>query len=271
MNSNLKTRKIDFDTSFELFNSLSNELRNEILTYLSNKQSSLSNISKIINQSNQSTLGHLKKLAESGLIVKTMDGDYSISEYGKSVLIKTQSLEFITKHKKFFAEHTFGETPSFLLNCIGMLSKGEFVDGAVANFERWKKMIENSNEFFYGIFTQTPHRTDVSIATKSETGLKIKLIFGKNGEMSDYFVLSEKLNFEKQISQNIERRISDVTHVNLMITESQACVMFPDRKNQTDLGKTFTSSDLNFHQWCMEFFNYKWNESESFSRFRDFS
>ncbi|MDH3618989.1 MAG: hypothetical protein OEM89_09750 [Nitrosopumilus sp.] len=200
-----------------------------------------------------------------------MTGNYSISEYGKSVLIKTQSLDFITKHKKFFKEHTFGETPSFLINCIGMLSKGEFVDGAVANFERWKKMIENSKEFFYGIFTQTPHRTDVSIATKSETGLKIKLIFGKNGVRSDYFALAKKLNFEKQISQNVERRISDLTLVNLMITENQACVMFPDRKNQTDVGKTFLSSDLNFHQWCMEFFNYKWNESEPFSRFREFS
>ena len=272
MNTRLNTRKVEYDSSFDLFNNLSNEQRKKILTCLLNEKSTLTKIAREIDQSNQSTLSHLNKLANSGLIQKTSMGEYSLSEYGKSISIKTQSIEFIAKYKKFFKEHTFGDTPDYLLNCIGMLSKAEFVDGAVANFERWKKMIGNANEYFYGIFTQTPHRTDVSLETKSEAGLKIKLIFGKNGSMSDYFALSKKLHFDKQTSQQfIEKRISGLTLVNLMLTENQACIMFPDRKNQTDPSRTFLSSDLNFRQWCFEFFNYKWNESESFSRFREFS
>lgn len=259
------------DTCFDLFNNLSSEKRNKILNFLLNEKSSLTRISKEINQSNQGTLGHLNKLASSGLIQKTSAGHYSISEYGKSILVKCRYMEFITKHRNFFKDHTFGETPNSLLNCIGMLSKAEFVDGAVANFERWNKMIENANEFFYGIFTQTPHQTDVSLAAKSAKGLKIKLIFGKNGLISDYYDLAKQLHFDKQTSNNVERRISDLTLVNIMITEKYACIMFPNRNNQTDAGKTFLSSDLDFHQWCLDFFNHKWNKSESFSRFRDFS
>ena len=271
MTSSSPTINVRPDTSFDLFNNLSSEKRNQILNYLLNKKSNLTRISKEINQSNQGTLGHLNKLVRSGLIQKTSSGNYSVSEYGKSILEKSRYMEFITKHRNFFKEHSFGETPKFLLNSIGMLSKAEFVDGAVANFERWNKMIENANEFFYGIFTQTPHQTDISLAAKSTKGLKIKLIFGKNGLLSDYYDLAKQLHFDKQISKNIERRISDLTLVNIMITEKYACIMFPNRNNQTDIGKTFLSSDLNFHQWCLDFFNYKWNKSESFSRFRNFS
>jgi predicted transcriptional regulator len=261
---------MDNDNSFDLFNNLSNEKRIKILNYLLNKKSNLSKISKEINQSNQATLSHLNKLVNSGLIQKNLAGNYSVSEYGKSILIKNQYVEFITKHKNFFKEHSFGDIPNFLLNCIGMLSKAEFVDGAVANFERWNKMIENANEFFYGIFTQTPHQTDVSLATKSAKGLKIKLIFGKNGLMSDYSALAKKLHFDKTSQTTIERRISELVFVNIMITENYACVMFPDRKNQTDVGRTFLGTDNDFHQWCIEFFNHKWHDSVPFSRFRKF-
>lgn len=270
MTPNLDIQKIEPDTSFALFNNLSNEQRNKILNYLLNNKSNLKKISKEINQSNQSALGHLNKLVDSGLIQKISSSDYSITEYGKSILIKTQSMEFITKHKNFFKEHTFGEVPPFLLNCVGMLSKAEFVDGAVANFERWKNMIRNTNNFFYGILSQTPHRTDDFISKKSKKGLKIKLIFGKNGLMSDYSALAKKLNFDNTIQNNIERRISESVFVNVMITENQACLMFPDRNSQTDPGRTFFGTDKDFRSWCLEFFNHKWNQSIEFSRFRNF-
>lgn len=270
MTSKLNIQKIENDTSFALFNNLSNEQRNKILNFLLYNKSTLKKISKAINQSNQSTLGHLNRLVDSGLIQKISSSDYSISEYGKSILIKTQSLEFITKNRDFFKEHTFGEVPPSLLNSVGMLSKGEFVDGAVANFERWKNMIKNTNNFFYGIFSQTPHRTDDFISKKSEKGLKIKLIFGKNGLMSDYSALAKKLNFDNTIQKNIERRISESVFVNVMITENHACLMFPDRNSQTDPGRTFFGADDNFRRWCLDFFNHKWSQSIEFSRFRNF-
>ena len=184
-------------------------------------------------------------------------------------MVKTQSIDFITKNKNFFKEHTFGEIPPSLLNCIGMVSKAEFVDGAVANFERWKNMIKNANYFFYGIFSQTPHRTDDFISEKLGNGLKVKILFGKNGLMSDYSTLAKKLHFD-ETTQIIERRISESVFVNVMITENHACIMFPDRKNHTDVGKTFLGTDIDFRHWCMEFFNHKWNQSVQFSRFRNF-
>lgn len=272
MTSKLNTfKKINFDTSFNLFNNLSNELRYKMLVNLLKEKSSIAKISKKENHSSQIILGHLKKLEISGLIKKDPNGSYLVTPYGKLILIKTSSFEFITKHKTFFKEHTFGETPPSLLNRIGLLSKAEFVDGAVANFERWKKIIENANKFFYGIFTQTPHRTDVSLSKIFEKGLKIKLIFGKNGIMSNYAEIAQKLHFDNTTSQEtIGRRMTDSVLVNVMITDSHACLMFPDRKNRTDASRTFISTDTDFRQWCLDFFYHKWNDAEPFSRFRNF-
>jgi len=264
--------KIKLDTSYELFNNLSNEYRYKILLNLLKENANLTKISKETNQSSQTILGHLKKLEISGLIQKLSDGNYSRTLYGKSILIKTKSFEFITKNQGFFKDHTFGEIPTSLLTCMGMLSNAEFVDGTVANFERWKKIIENANNFFYGIFTQVPHRTDVSLSNKFESGLKIKLIFGKNGIMSNYEELSQKLHFINSTPQEIlERRMAESVFVNLMITENHACLMFPDRKNRTDASRSFISTDIDFRHWCLDFFSHKWTSSEPFSRFRRFS
>lgn len=266
------TKNEESEPSFNLFNDLSNESRRKILQILLEGNFSLQSISSKIHQSNQSISGHLRKLVDSGLIAKLSDGSFSLTDYGKLILIKIPSFEFITKHEDFFEDHTFGDTPSWLLNCIGMLSGGEYVDGAVVNFVRWKKMIEESNDFFYGIFTQTPHQIATPLAQKLSQGLKIKLIFGKNGLMSDYAKLAQQLQFDKTtLQETMERRIADSVFVNIMITENQACIMFPDRKNQTDVGRIFISKNTDFRQWCLDFFNQKWNSAESFSRFRNFN
>jgi len=54
-------------------------------------------------------------------------------------------------------------------------------------------------------------------------------------------------------------RISVVT----LLNEKEACVIF-STDGKSDLSEMLYSKDPHFHEWCLDYFNNCWNESNSF-------
>ena len=50
----------------------------------------------------------------------------------------------------------------------------------------------------------------------------------------------------------------------VVLNEKEAGVIFPRKNNEVDLSKMFYSTDSNFHEWCLDYFNYSWKNSNSF-------
>jgi len=60
----------------------------------------------------------------------------------------------------------------------------------------------------------------------------------------------------------------DKVDVMVIVTDKQAAVLFPDQSGETDLNHMLFSNDSLFHEWCLDFFRYKWYNSGSFDESR---
>jgi predicted transcriptional regulator len=65
-----------------------------------------------------------------------------------------------------------------------------------------------------------------------------------------------------------DRVVSDVVvesvQVAVILNEKQAAVLFPTQKGETDMNMIFHSSDPVFHEWCLDYFRYRWYGSDIF-------
>jgi hypothetical protein len=66
----------------------------------------------------------------------------------------------------------------------------------------------------------------------------------------------------------VERKMADKVQVMTMLNERQAAVLFPNLKGETDLNTMFYSDDPLFHEWCLDYFRYKWYGSDIFDESR---
>jgi len=56
----------------------------------------------------------------------------------------------------------------------------------------------------------------------------------------------------------------DRVQVSVILNEKQAAIMFPTQKGETDMNMIFFSTDPLFHEWCVDYFRYRWYGSDIF-------
>jgi predicted transcriptional regulator len=66
----------------------------------------------------------------------------------------------------------------------------------------------------------------------------------------------------------IERRMVESVQVAVILNEKQASVLFPTQKGETDMNMMFFSLDPVFHEWCLDYFRYRWYGSDIFDESR---
>ena len=56
----------------------------------------------------------------------------------------------------------------------------------------------------------------------------------------------------------------ETVKVAVILNEKQAAVLFPTQKGETDMNMMFYSLDSVFHEWCLDYFRYRWYRSDIF-------
>ena len=245
---------------------ISSEQRILILSHLSDEKLKLSELAKKINTTSPEIHRNLERLSKANLVKKDSEGLYMLSTYGETFLALIPTLSFMSKNKKYFADHTFGNLPVKFIQRIGNLSNSQIITGVSRVLETWKDMFDNSKEYIYGILYEEPLYLIEPIITKAKEGVKIQSIF------SDLAIvpkgrkeLLEKLGFSNVLEHgSVERKIRKDVQIVVVINEKESSVMFPN-KDGVDMSNMFFSNDPNFHEWCLDYFRYCWYDSETFS------
>ncbi|MFZ1076410.1 MAG: transcriptional regulator, partial [Nitrosotalea sp.] len=138
------------------FLELASEQRLNIIFKLLEKKSKISNMAKELHATVQEVHRNFERLADAGLIVKDRDGLYDLTTYGKTMCTQVPSLLFLSKNRKYFENHNFGNVSMKFIQRIGALAGGQQVKGFVKVLEQWKSIYKNADEFVYEIFTEVP-------------------------------------------------------------------------------------------------------------------
>jgi predicted transcriptional regulator len=249
------------------FFELASEQRLSILFRLAEKHAKISQLAKALDITMQEAHRNANRLQDAGLVEKDPDGVFSLTTFGNTIIKQIPTFNFLSKHKEYFSEHMLGELPIKFIMRLGALDRCEFVKGVVAILERWKDIYRQAGEYIYEMVPQVPiDLIEPAIAQVKEKGVKYSYIFPRNVIIpKGRKELVKKLGHNELLNKGaIERRMVDRVQVAVVLNEKQSAVMFPSQKGETDMNMMFYSEDSVFHEWCLDYFRYRWYGSEIF-------
>lgn len=255
-----------YEKATENFLELASHQRLEILFILLTKKSTITAIAKELNATKQEVHRNFTRLEESRLIVKDTDGKYSLTTFGKTMCTQVPSIVFLSQNMKYFEDHTFGDIPTKFIMRAGQLASGQHIKGVVMVLEQWKIIYKNANEYIYELLSEVPLDLIEPLVERVKKGVKFNYIFSKSAIIpKGRKELLEKLEFSKLIERGlVERKMKDRVETMVVLNEKEACVMFPNLDNESDLSEMFYSNDPMFHEWCLDYFRYCWYGSDVF-------
>jgi hypothetical protein len=113
-----------------------------------------------------------------------------------------------------------------------------------------------------------PYSSDIIdvISSKLENNVKIQSIFSEKAIIPDERkTIFQKKGFQKYITNNIlERKNMKNVSILVLVTDKEAAVFFADNQGKPDLSIMFTSTNSDFHEWCLDYFEWCWKNASSF-------
>ena len=248
------------------FLELASPQRLQILFKLSEKSFTITEMAKELDSTKQEVHRNFRRLEDSRLIEKNVDGKYSVTTFGKTMCTQVPSLVFLSENMEYFEDHEFGDVPIKFIMRTGQLAGGKHIKGVVKVLEQWKTIYKNANEYVYEAFYEVPLDLIEPIVKRIKNGIQFNYIFSKSAVIpKGRKDLLQKLGFDKLIEKGlVERKMRDTVLTVVVLNEKEACVLFPNRKGEADMSEMFYGNDPMFHEWCLDYFRYCWYGSDVF-------
>ena len=266
-----------FDTNFVSWESentaggfleLASEQRLNIIKNVAKNKLNISKLANILDATKPEIHRNVTRLTKAGLIEKNTDGDYGLTVYGNAVLVQIPSLTFFTENKQFFRNHTLGNLEDKFIQRIGALENKKQLKGYVKTLEKWRQIHENAEKYVYNILSEVPYTGDIIqvISKQLENNIHIRSVFSDKAIIpEERKKIFEKKDFQKYVKNgNLERKIKKNVTVIVLVTDKESAVFFPNLEGTTDLSEMYYSSDPKFHEWCIDYFTWCWNNGTSF-------
>ena len=249
----------------DLFLEVASEIRYNILKKLNEKNQKQSQVAKEIGMTLPESHRQFERLTKFGLIIKTSEGTYSVTPFGKIFLEYIDSSEFLLKYKNYFNTHEIGNLPKKFVKRLSDLNKSTLIEGA---FVLNDKMIQiaGKGKYLRVISAHVPpdaFRQGVTSARK--TGKQVSIIYAKTTIIPKGF---KKEFTNAEVSELIskgtyQRKMTDEVQIYVVFNDKTAMVLFPDLNGSVDLNFAFVSEDPTFHEWCIDYHQFMWENSGS--------
>ncbi len=263
-----------FVNAESIFSALASDKRLGIIDELFNVGSARSvDLAKKLNIGQQLLHEHITKLDEAGLVKRDGEREFSLTTFGETIAGLIDTYLFLSRHKDYFSDHKFGEMPTKFVRRIGDLSSCEFVKGISDILDVWKKVQNDAGEYVYVAVPEIPlfimEKLVGKIKESQNRNFGIRCIFLKERPKPLEREL-DRIGYKEFMKSGIikERRAGKIQAA-VVLNEKQSFVFFPNLRGETDMLSMFygeSSSDsprlVRFHEWCLDYFRYKWHEHD---------
>lgn len=248
---------------------IAGDIRHTILLEIEKqKKVKMSDFAEKINEKLPYISKNFKLLRDAQIIEKDTDS-YFLTTFGKAIVIQIKSIDFVSKNKKYFNEHTIDDLPFVFKSSIGSLMFGTLINGFVKVESQWNLIHTNAEKYVKNILIEVPYSKNLmeTIAKQSKKGVEFASVFSDKAIIpTEREEIKSKLKLDKLIKENkLKRVVKKNVKVAINLNEKEALVIFPTKDDsQTDFSKAFYSNDPIFHEWCLEYFRYCWESSDPF-------
>jgi predicted transcriptional regulator len=251
-----------YDVLFEL----SNEDRHRILLRLDEEPSNLTNLARELELSFPETSRHVLRLSEVGLIQKDVKGSYRLTPYGEVVLKQLHELEFTSKHKDYFINHTLTDLPIEYIKRLGDLKGSKYTDDTMRFFHRIENLIKEAEEYVWFQIDEYPISALEEIEEAIGRGVQFRIIEPKDRVTGPHLSFDTSDN-DSDITRTrytplAEHRTLEKSDVFLFLSDKGGLLAFPAFDGRCDY-RGFTITDEQSLKWCGDIFTYYWEIAES--------
>ena len=244
---------------------LSNQDRFHILQALQIERFNVTNMSKHLSLTTQETSRHLTRLSEANLIEKTITGEYCLTPYGKLILSQVSGMYFSTTNREYFADHKTDDLHGEFCSRLMELRESRLVMDVMVVFANIERIIDEANEYICRITDRYNMMVLPKLEEATARGVDFKLMQTKDFQYPPDWPGPGVVLREARQKGNFEVRSSDAANLFLAMNEKEVAVLaFPMEKNLFDY-RGFTSTDVSFHKWCLDAFNYYWDSARPVS------
>lgn len=260
---------------------LSNEIRHEILMKLAKGNNTMSRLAEIFEISLTEASRHLSRLSNASLIEKNVDGRYSITPFGDSILRQLKALEFVTKHQEYFTTHSVSRTPSQFVNRLYELEESSPNYAKRANImivannvirialesEQYVISLIDEEIMELVLYTTPDEETARFYSEAVDRGVHFKVLLPDTFDPKK--VPEDALKLWRRLSRsgNFDSRAVPSVDVFIHASEKEVSILaFPDKSGRFDyLG--FEAIDRVTLDWCNDVFQYYWERSTPLTLF----
>src|SRR5215471_10403416 len=235
---------------------ISSSDRLTLLFAISKENLRLTQLAEKISATIQETSRHLGRLTDAKLIEKNSDGSYTVTSYGRLVLILLSSYNFLSKNKDYFLSHDISFLPQEFIERIGELSLYEYSVNVSNVLRHIEQVISSAKEYIWLMADQAVITGPSINQAIGNRNVYISIIIPKNSLTSEEYqqiksLLRDKLELKLVPDENIK--------IGVAMNERIAGIAFPDLKGKMDFNSGFTSGSIDFHRWCRDLFSCYWN------------
>jgi len=233
----------------KLFFELASETRLGILQELQKENLKMQEIARRLDVTATEAFRQLERLSAASLVQRQPDGTFALAEYGKLVLQISTSLDFISKHKKYFSTHDLMRLPSQFVNRLGELAGAELEMDSIKNLNFGAQAFAEAKQYTWGIAEGTlPEHMIPIMNQRVKQGIQMKMLISK-----------ERLPSETP--KNVEIiGLSELPAI-VALTEKAASICFMQLGGRIDYAG-FLGTDPAFHNWVKDLFLYYWEKGK---------
>ena len=239
------------DELYDLLFEFSNEERLKILFKLENGPKNLTSIAKDLDFTSQGTSRNVARLVETSLIRRNIDGEYELPPYGSVSLKLLSSYEFLSRNRQYFLSHDASVLPYEFINRFGELSVSTLQGDFITNYALVQEMAKHVEEYAYSMMQQFNVNAQPSVVEKLKLGVKFRTILPETIVPPPDF----------RPAAGVDRRLLPNVQIQITIADKKAMFGLPTLEGKID-HIAFVSEDPKFHKWCLDLFNYFWDQGK---------
>lgn len=250
---------------YDLLFEVSNEYRHSILLQLVERPMRVTDLSRQMDLTSQEISRHVSRLDEVGLTHKDVEGFHHLSHYGELVLEQLEELEFISRHREYFTEHTLRRLPKGFVKRLGDLRESTFIHGVMDFLQFIERIIREAEGDIRFMVDQYPMTAMASIGEALDRGVVFRCIEpdeGITGPKIGPREFEETSGLKRARSTPlVEMRSLGSIDVYLFVSEKMCALAFPTGHGEFDY-RGFTAKDEVSVGWCRELFEHHWERAK---------
>ena len=249
----------------DLLFEVSNEDRLRILLQLEERAMRVTDISRELDLSIQESSRHVSRLGDVGLARKDVEGFYGLTNFGELMLRHLREIEFTSKHREYFTDHTLARLPPELVKRMGDLAGGTYVHNVMDFLHSIENMIEESEVRVWLLVDQYPMSALTLIGKALDRGVKFRCLEPYevvSGPIFSFLKPEEVRSLRRaRTTPLVVQKTLKSIDVFLFLSEKLCALAFPNSKGEFDY-RGFIAKDERSLKWCVDLFRHYWETAE---------